>query len=130
MRNHPHILVVEDDVDTLILYEKTIGRKYKIASAVSVPDAKHWLKQDEFDLVLLDISLEGKDDGLDLTRFIRQNRRLKSLPVIAVTAHAFIQDMNNCLDAGCDEYIAKPYPIFELMKKVDHYVARAQSAMA
>ncbi|NOZ74987.1 MAG: response regulator [FCB group bacterium] len=128
MRNHPHILVVEDDLDTLVLYEKTIGRKYRIESAVSVPDAKRWLSKDDFDLVLLDLSLDGKEDGLDLTRFIRNDKKLKSLPVIAVTAHAFIQDMRNCLNAGCNEYIAKPYPIFELIKKVDHYIA--SSAMA
>jgi len=123
MRDQPHILIVEDDLDTQVLYEKTIGRKYGIAKAVSVNEAKQFLTKDKCDLVLLDLSLEGSEDGLDLTRYIRQSKKLKSIPVIAVTAHAFTQDMNNCLSAGCNEYVPKPYPIFELLKKVDDYLA-------
>ncbi len=128
MRNLRHILIVEDDLDTQVLYEKTIGQKYEIETAVSVSQAKSILSKDKFDLVLLDLSLDGNEDGLDLTRFIRRTNTLKTMPVIAVTAHAFIQDMMNCLNAGCDEFIPKPYPIFELLKKVDHYLKPTSTA--
>ncbi|RMF08598.1 MAG: response regulator [Candidatus Neomarinimicrobiota bacterium] len=125
MTGKPSVLILEDDKETITLYEKTLGKKYDVHTAVSVSEARQILKKFPIQLVLLDLSVEGDEDGLDLTRQIRADKKWKKIPVIAVTAHAFIQDMKNCLRAGCDEYVAKPYPIFELIRKVDGYLTPA-----
>jgi CheY-like chemotaxis protein len=77
-------------------------------------------------VVLMDMSLKGSEDGLALTRFIRSEDRWKDLPVIATTAHAFAEDRENALNAGCTAYLAKPFDHRQLIALMDRLV-RARS---
>jgi CheY-like chemotaxis protein len=67
---------------------------------------------------VMDISLHGGENGLDLTRRIRADARFGRLPVIAVTAHAFPRDRDNSLAAGCDDYLSKPFRRNELRELI------------
>ncbi len=67
----------------------------------------------------MDIQLPGIS-GLDLTRAIREDEKLKSIPIIAVTAFALEGDEERILEAGCDAYVPKPIsvePFLETVKK-------------
>jgi len=68
------------------------------------------------DLVLMDIKMPGMD-GLEATRMIRINRQ--DLPIIAVTAYATNDDMKQCKEAGCDEFISKPVNFEDLFVKIN-----------
>jgi CheY-like chemotaxis protein len=57
----------------------------------------------------MDISISGKKNGLELTKELKASKEFSHIPVIAVTAHAFEEDKQNALDAGCDSYLAKPF---------------------
>jgi PAS domain S-box-containing protein len=70
-------------------------------------------------LVLMDVKMPDLD-GLEATRRIKNVR--KNLPIIAQTAYAMSTDEENCLRAGCDDYISKPLRIDEMLKKIDHYI--------
>ncbi|MBF0383828.1 MAG: response regulator, partial [Magnetococcales bacterium] len=61
----------------------------------------------QYDAVLMDIQMH-KMDGLQTTRLIRRNPQHKELPIIAITAHALIDDRIKCLNAGMDDHIGKP----------------------
>jgi CheY-like chemotaxis protein len=65
-----------------------------------------------------------KMDGLEATRRIRAmpEQRLKTLPIIAMTAHVFKSDIEECLAAGMDDHIGKPLDIDDIMKKLNKYL--------
>jgi CheY-like chemotaxis protein len=73
------------------------------------------------DLILMDLSLPQMD-GWTATRHIKANPVLSSIPVIALTAHAMIGDRERALQAGCDDYLAKPINLRELAAKLAQYL--------
>ena len=69
------------------------------------------------DIILLDIVMP-KLNGLEITRIIKRNRNICHIPIIAVTGLTRLQDKNKLFEAGCDDYLCKPYLISELESKV------------
>ncbi len=116
------ILLVEDDTGFQKLTEFFLKKKYDICFAVSVGEAKQQLKKYPVDLILLDLSLIGNEDGLDLVRWMRKSKTWKKTPVIATTAHAFTTDQNNCITAGCNDYLPKPIKREKLLEKISEFV--------
>jgi CheY-like chemotaxis protein len=85
---------------------------------------------DQIQVVLMDISLRGSEDGLTLTRYLRSQDRWKDVPIIATTAHAFPEDRTSALAAGCDAYLAKPFDRGELLSLMRTTLASARGAAA
>ncbi len=106
----PCVLVVEDDPDTQELMRVMLAERYRVIVATSAVDARRKLAFPgrTVRLVLMDISLSGAEDGLALTRSLRADERWRTLPIVAVTAHAFSEDRENALRSGCDTYLSKP----------------------
>jgi PAS domain S-box-containing protein len=104
----PLVLVVEDDNDTIIYMKVILDRFYEALWADSAEQVWEILREQTPDLILMDISLQGRKSGIELTKEIRADANVGKIPIIAVTAHAFPQDRVKCLEAGCDEYIKKP----------------------
>ena len=65
------------------------------------------LDQEPFDLVLMDLQMPNMD-GFEATRLIRADVRFKDLPIIAMTAHAMVEERQHCLEVGMNDHIAKP----------------------
>jgi CheY-like chemotaxis protein len=78
---------------------------------------------DKYDAVLMDVQMP-KMDGLEATRLIRKLtvQRLRDLPIIAMTAHVFKSDIEECLKAGMNDHIGKPIDIDEVLKKLIKYL--------
>jgi CheY-like chemotaxis protein len=70
------------------------------------------------DLILLDMSLPVMD-GWDAAKHLKANDATKSIPVIALTAHAMAGDKDKALGAGCDDYDTKPVDIKRLLEKIE-----------
>ncbi|MCK9426843.1 MAG: response regulator, partial [Ignavibacteriaceae bacterium] len=73
------------------------------------------------DLILMDISIQGGKNGLELTTELKASKEYQHIPIIAVTAHAFHKDRQNALEAGCDDYLSKPFTkeaLLEMMAKL------------
>lgn len=122
LERKPLILVVEDDVNSQNLIRFFTKNYCRLQFTRSVEGAKEKLKKHAVDLVLLDLSLEGQEDGLNLARYMRKMPRFKTTPVIAATAHAFVKDQENCLAAGCDDYLAKPIIKDQLLEKIQTHL--------
>ncbi|MBI4665175.1 MAG: hybrid sensor histidine kinase/response regulator [Nitrospinae bacterium] len=102
------ILLVEDSITTRTQIKRIIeGFGYEVATAVDGMDAWGKLAERQFDVVVSDIMMPNMD-GLALTARIRQDARLKELPVILVTTLASDEDKKKGLEAGANAYIPKP----------------------
>ena len=101
------IAVVEDNPDNRLLLHALLDDAYDIVEFENGVDALAGLRAGRPDLVLLDISLPGMD-GNEILAHIRADSALRSLPVIALTAHAMIGDREKYLAGGFDDYVTKP----------------------
>ncbi|GEM_PF-769211 len=116
------ILVVEDDIQSQQYMRILLSKSYAIETASVAQKALEILEQRNVRLVLMDISLQGEIDGLQLTRIIRRTPQLRDMPVIALTAHAFPADRQRSLDAGCTEYLSKPFQREQLIQLIDRFI--------
>jgi CheY-like chemotaxis protein len=123
------IAVVEDNADNRLLLQALLADRYALVEFDNGADALAGLAASLPDLVLLDISLPGMDGNEILAR-IRADERLRSLPVIALTAHAMAGDREKYLSEGFNDYITKPI-VDEtvLLGAIEHWLAahRAQA---
>ena len=119
--NGQHILIAEDD-PTNFAYLKTIlkGMDLRISHTVTGCDTIRMVKNhDDISVVLMDIRMPD-GDGLYATREIRRDN--PDIPIIAQTAYAFSTDQEECLDAGCNEYLTKPTKREEVLNLLRRYI--------
>lgn len=111
------ILIVEDVEYNRDLLEQMLEDDYEVVAAVDGETGMEAVLRDRPDLILMDLSLPGID-GWEVTRRIKADDDLRHIPVIAVTAHAMRGDEEKALEAGCDDYLAKPIDEDELLEKI------------
>lgn len=124
------ILVVEDDTalnEGIVYALKTEQEKYEVQSARSLEEARRFLSPSP-DLVLLDVNLPD-GDGRELLKDIRKSGG-GSVPVILLTALDTENDMVLGFDAGCDDYITKPFSMPVLLRRVRAVLRRAGETAA
>ena len=103
------ILVVEDQEDNRkIMRDLLTASGFELIEAETGEDGVAAASREKPDLILMDIQLPGLD-GYEATRRIRSDPELKQTPIIAVTSYALSGDDKKALEAGCDDYIAKPF---------------------
>jgi len=121
------ILVVEDNPMNMELVTFLLqSNGMEVTQAVDGTEALERVKNDLFDLVLLDIQLPGMD-GLCVLKKMRENPALQQMPVVALTAHAMQGDEQKFIDAGCIGYISKPIDVFGFMGKVNAFLEQQRA---
>lgn len=114
------ILVVEDVDTNKIFFDAALRRtKAKILWAKDGQEAIDIFKANKIDLVLMDLQLPVMD-GYTATREIKKIN--KEVPVIAQTAHVMSGEREKCLEAGCDDYLAKPIRLQILIDTLSKYL--------
>jgi CheY-like chemotaxis protein len=112
------ILVVEDNLANQLLVDAMLmGRGYDVRFASSASDAVASIELVPPDLILMDISLPGQD-GLSLTRQLKADPATTSIRIVALTAHAMLDDRQLSLDAGCIGHITKPFDTKALREQI------------
>jgi two-component system, OmpR family, copper resistance phosphate regulon response regulator CusR len=110
------ILIAEDEPRIVRFLAKGLQAEgYTTASAADGNEALHLALTGEFDLMLLDLGLPGRD-GLDVLAEVR--RRSLRLPVIVLTARSSTDDVVTGLDTGASDYVSKPFRLAELLARV------------
>jgi CheY-like chemotaxis protein len=105
------VLLVEDQEDNRVLARKLLERAgFAVTEAVDGRQALEQAAALRPDLILLDISLPLVD-GLTVARTLRASPDLRSLLVVALTAHAMEGDRAKALEAGCDDFMTKPIDV-------------------
>ena len=113
------ILFVEDNMDTYELVQFFMERDgYEIFLADNGRDGVSAAIKQKPDLILMDLSLPEMD-GWNAARQIKSNPNTKSIPIIALTAHALVSDRKRTLDVGRDDYIINPIDMVDLVRIVD-----------
>jgi CheY-like chemotaxis protein len=104
----PVLLIVEDDFENQKFLQFFLRKYFTIEVCDSAETFYLKMKLQLFDIILMDISLKGKKDGLQLTREIRNSEDNPNIPIVGLSAHAFQKDKDNAYDAGVDLFITKP----------------------
>ncbi len=124
------ILVVEDDVRNIYSLTNILeprGAIVEIArngrEAIEALESSEQDDGDTIDLVLMDVMMPVMD-GLTATREIRKDRRWAKLPIITLTAKAMPDDQQRCIDAGANDYMAKPLDVDKLLSLVRVWMPR------
>jgi len=115
----PKILLVEDnELNRDMLSRRLIRRGYEVVMAGDGAEALAGAARERPDLILMDMSLPILD-GWEATRRLKADAALRTIPVIALTAHAMSGDREKALEAGCDEFDTKPIELDRLLSKVE-----------
>lgn len=110
------VLVVEDHTETRDLVARAIGRDgHVVSGAATAADARAQLARGPWDVVVLDLGLPDAD-GLSLCRSLRADGH--DAPVLVLTAQGAVSCRVACLDAGADDFLAKPFAVAELRARV------------
>jgi putative two-component system response regulator len=118
MKDKPVILVVDDQPQNIELLEAyLVPQNYEVVTAASGEKALEKLSGNPIDLILLDVMMPGMD-GFEVTRRIRQDDQHRLLPIILVTALRDMEDRVKGIEAGCDDFISKPFDKMELLARV------------
>lgn len=123
-RRPPRVLVVDDEPDARTLLRFILEPKYEVITAASAAEVRRLLAEDgePMSLVLMDLKLEGDEDGVTLTRQLRAEGRCKDVPIVALTACATAEDVQNALTAGCDDYVPKPFYRKQLLTLIERLI--------
>jgi two-component system phosphate regulon response regulator OmpR len=120
--NSVHLLVVDDDLrirNMLARYFENEG--YRVSCAGDGREMRLSMKQSDFDAILLDLSLPGGQDGLDLAREIRAQ---SDVPIMMLTGRDDVVDRIVGLEIGADDYIAKPFHLREVHARLKSILRR------
>ena len=117
----PHVLVVDDDTRLRELLRKYLaGNGFLVTTAKDAADARAKLESLAFDLIVLDIMMPG-ESGLELTERLRRD---SNIPILLLTARDEPDDRIAGLEAGADDYLAKPFQPRELVLRITSILRR------
>jgi two-component system, cell cycle response regulator DivK len=119
------ILVVEDNqLNRELLCDWLESEGFDVVCAENLQQSYAAFDTNVPHAVLLDVQL-GREDGLSLARWIRQQQKLRHIPVLAVTAHAMVTDHQRVIRAGCDACISKPVDFKSLSQQLGLWLNHA-----
>ena len=122
------ILVVDDEEDILELVRYNLSREgYRVTGTLTGEDALRKVRSDSFDLIVLDLMLPGMD-GLAFTKTVKNDSRLRSIPIIMLTAKGEEADIVTGLELGADDYITKPFSPRVMIARVRAALRRPKEA--
>jgi CheY-like chemotaxis protein len=125
-RSNKLFLVVEDFEDSRFMMRRLLEMAgYNVLEASDGEQAVQMAVDSRPALILMDLSLP-KLDGLSATRQIRQQKGLKRVPILAVSAHDSPESRNEALAAGCNEYVTKPIDFDQLHALLERFVPQAK----
>ena len=125
MQTDAHLLIVDDDERIRGLLQKFLVRNgFLVSSARDAAHADRILSGLDFDLVVLDVMMPG-EDGVSFCRRLRETREM---PILLLTAKGETSDRIAGLEAGADDYLAKPFEPKELLLRINSILRRVPPA--
>src|SRR5687767_7836180 len=120
MKNSPLILVIDDDPDICTMIRIMLEyNNYRVITGENEQQCLEVIENNPLDLLIMDMLLSGKD-GTDICRLLKKDPKHSSIPILMFSAHPNARQA--CLAAGADEFLAKPFEMQEMLKKVEELV--------
>jgi len=120
-------LIIEDHPDILDVLSRALKRLgFVVFTASNGVDGVEKASGEKPDLILMDIIMPGMD-GREATRRIRFNPETKDIPILAITCLFRESELRGCIEAGCNDYIIKPFTFEKLQCKVQEFIPSAWS---
>jgi two-component system phosphate regulon response regulator OmpR len=120
----PHILVVDDDGRIRTLIQRYLAQNgFRVTTAPDAADARAKMQGLDFDLLVLDVMMPG-ESGVSFARDLRGGSQV---PILMLTARAEVRDRLEGLEAGVDDYLAKPFEPRELVLRIRSILRRART---
>jgi len=117
------VLIVEDnDLNMKLFNDLLMAHGYGTLQTKDGFEALALARQHRPDLILMDIQLP-EVSGLEVTRWIKDDRDLRMIPIIAVTAFAMKGDEEKIREGGCEAYIAKPISVVSFLRTVERFLS-------
>ena len=114
------ILIVDDQREIRELVDATLGSEdYQIFQAENGEQALETAKRNNFDLIIMDIHMHGAVDGLEATRIIKNDPRMKKCKIIMLTGDGADDNREQSLECGADDYFSKPFSPLQLIQKIE-----------
>lgn len=117
------ILLVEDELSHQMIIKKALESQWEVEVCGSFAEAKERLKQDDYDLFLLDIML-GDGLGYELIHDIKLEERHRNKPIVFLTSNENVSMKVKCFSLGADDYVVKPCDPRELRARIEAKLAR------
>lgn len=115
----PKILLVEDNEMNRDMLSRRLARKgFEVVLALDGAQGMDMAHKSSPDLILMDMSLPVVS-GWDATKSLKADPSTRSIPIIALTAHAMAADREQAVQAGCDDFDTKPIELPRLLSKID-----------
>ena len=119
------VLIAEDNPDSLeIITFQMEMMGYSVIAAKHGQEAVEKAIEEEPQLIVMDIMMP-KMDGREATRIIRSNPKTQNIPILASTVLFRESDLKSCIDAGCNDYITKPFTLKQLQGKIQNFIPSA-----
>lgn len=119
------VLLVEDNQELLLLMSSLLSDKYNILTATNGEKAQRQIQKASLDVVVTDVMMPVMD-GIELTKWIKENEDFSQLPVVMLTAKTQDEDRNEAYRAGADAYVTKPFNLADLQLRIDNIIANRQ----
>lgn len=115
------VLVVEDNpLNQELVTDLLEMSGHTVVTADSGESALQLARTRQLDLILMDVSLPGKD-GLAVTAELKADPLTRAIPVIAVTAHSMVKDRERIMASGCDGYVTKPIDAQTFVSEIEKF---------
>jgi two-component system, cell cycle response regulator DivK len=115
----PKILLIEDNEQNRDALARRLQRRgYDVIMAVDGQQGIAMAQSELPDLILMDLNLPDVD-GWEATQIIKKTPKTQAIPIMAMTAHAIAGDQERALQAGCDDYHAKPVEFTRLLEQIE-----------
>ena len=104
----PKLLITEDDLENQKFLQLILKRNFEVDICDSEKTFYQKLSEDSYDLILMDVSLNGERTGVEIVRDLKKNPTYKNIPVVCLSAHVFSNFQRKAIDAGAEVYLTKP----------------------
>jgi DNA-binding NtrC family response regulator len=122
MSNRQNLLIVDDEEINRDFLQIVLSKKYDVYTCGTIDNFYLLIKKVRFDLILMDVYLHDKKDGIELTREIKKDVRYYKTPVLIMTSYNNHKTFADAMNAGANQFIAKPFDSKAVLKTIERYL--------